>query len=101
MLELSSQVRRGRVYAPTWTAFLVDRWGPTHLMGDLKGEFAKEPDVTLLPARWDALLARAGCATRGMIAEVVVGGGGELWTESGSSVSESITNARFDRPCID
>lgn len=42
-------------------------------MGDLKGEFAREPDVTLLPARFEALLARGTCATRGMIA--VVGAG--------------------------
>lgn len=50
-------------------------------MGDLKGEFAKEPEVTLLPARCDALLARAGWG-RGMIwDDAVVVGGGELCTE--------------------
>lgn len=100
IVRLWSQAREGGVKCAA-VEFRVYRWGQTHLMGDLKGELAKEPDVTLLPARCDALLARAGCATRGMTAEVVVMGGGELWMESGSSVSESITKARFDRPCID
>lgn len=54
----------------------------TYLMGDLKGEFASDPDVTLLPARWEALLAARGAwATRGMIADAVVVSGGELCTE--------------------
>lgn len=48
---LRSGTGAGASMRPVWMAFLVDRWGPTHLMGDLKGEFAKEPDVTLLPAR--------------------------------------------------
>lgn len=51
-------------------------------MGDLKGELASEPEVTLLPARWEALLAaRGACAGLGMIADAVVVGGGELCAE--------------------
>lgn len=69
----------------------------TYLMGDLKGELAREPEVTLLPARCEALPARAGCATRGMVADAVVVGEGELCTKEsgGSPVFESIVSRRF------
>lgn len=69
----------------------------SYLTGDLKGEFCIEPEVTLLPERLGAPLARGTEPTRGMVWEDV---GVKRWRRLGGGVGGAEDGGRQGQQAI-